>query len=99
MENYALLVSGIEFKIRNLLDLKQQLLAKLEETREQLLNTEAENKVLKERIAALEYENNLLRLGQRIISSGQSKKMKRLLDDAISEVDKSIAYLTKEWYG
>lgn len=99
MENYALLVSGIEFKIRNLLDLKQQLLAKLEETREQLLKTEAENKVLKERIAALEYENNLLRLGQRIISSGQSKKMKRLLDDAISEVDKSIAYLTKEWYG
>lgn len=96
MENYSLLINSIEFKVRQILDIRNQLLAKLEETRRQLLKLEEENKKLKESIAKLEYENILSQSRLYLSSSGKTKKIKHLLDQAIKEIDSSIAFLTKD---
>lgn len=96
MENYSLLLNSIEFKVRQIIDIRNQLLTKLEETRKQLLKLEEENKKLKERIAKLEYENILSQSKLYLSSAGKTQKFKRLLDQAIKEIDTTIAYLTKD---
>jgi len=96
MEDYSLLVAGLEYKVRQLIDMKNQLSIELQETREQLANFRSENKQLTQQLEEITKHKQMLELSETIEGSKDTKKLKLMINEYIREIDKCIAYFKNE---
>jgi FtsZ-binding cell division protein ZapB len=96
MEDYSLLVAGLEYKVRQLIEMKNQLSVESQETREQFANLQSENKQLRKQLEEITRHKQMLDLSETIEGSKDVKKLKLMINEYIREIDKCIAYLKIE---
>lgn len=94
MEDFSLLVSGIEYKLRQLLGKKENLEVNLSEVTEKYESLLNENRELKKELEQAIKQIKILEISNSIHFSKDSKKMKLLINEYIREIDKCIAYLS-----
>lgn len=96
MEDYSLLVAGLEYKVRQLIDMKNQLSVEFQETREQLATLQSENQMLKHQLGEITKQKQILEISDTIEESKDARKLKLMINEYIREIDKCIAYLKSE---
>lgn len=96
MEDYSLLVAGLEYKVRQLIEMKNQLSVEFQETREQFAQLRSENKQLRQQLEEITRHKQMLELSETIEGSKDGKKLKLMINEYIREIDKCIAYLKNE---
>jgi regulator of replication initiation timing len=93
MEDFSLLVSGVEYKLRQLLSKKETLVVKLSEVSKENEFLHEENRRLKDELEQAIAQIKVLEISTSVHFSKDSKKLKLLINDYIREIDKCIAYL------
>jgi chromosome segregation ATPase len=96
MEDYSVLVAGLEYKVRQLIELKNSQSAELLEMREQIGFFEKENKTLKEQLEKVTEKKQLLELAGLVEASKDPGKLKWKINELIREIDKCIAYFNSQ---
>jgi hypothetical protein len=95
MQDTETILSGIEFKIRNLLNLQNKLKADNKELKiengELRKNIEIQSNKLKE----LEEKNRILRISKTLDTSKDSKDLRLKINEIVREVDKCVSLLSK----
>ncbi len=95
MQDTEIILSGIEFKIRNLLNLQKKLRIENRDLKlkniELLKNTEIQIVKIKE----LEQNNRVLRISKKIDSGKDTKDLKLKINEIVREVDKCVSLLSK----
>lgn len=95
MIDFETKLSGIEYKIRQLMESKKELEKQLSESERR--NKELETQIYNNNliIKQLEEKNKILNLGNTISDKGNSTEIKIKINRLIREIDKSIELLTK----
>jgi molybdopterin converting factor small subunit len=95
MLDFETKISGIDYKIRQLIESKKALEDKLSESERR--NKELENQIYNNNliIKKLEEQNKILNLGNTLSDKGNSTEIKIKINRLIREIDKSIELLTK----
>ena len=95
MLDFETKLSGIDFKIRQLIESKKTLEKQLSESEQR--NKELENQIYNNNIIIkqLEEQNKILNLGNIISDKGNTTEIKIKINRLIREIDKSIELLTK----
>ncbi len=95
MFDFETVLSGIDYKVRKLIDennsLRQELM-KSEETKEEL------EEIIKKQqytINQLKEETNILKLRNTLVDKGDSAEIKLKINQLIRNIDKSLMLLTK----
>lgn len=96
MEDYSVLVAGLEYKVRQLIELKNTQSAEILEMREQIGFFEKENKTLKEQLEKVTEKKQLLELAGLVEASKDPGKLKWKINELIREIDKCIAYFNSQ---
>jgi chromosome segregation ATPase len=96
MEDYSVLVAGLEYKVRQLIELKNSQSAEILEMREQIGFFEKENKTLKEQLEKVTEKKQLLELAGLVEASKDPGKLKWKINELIREIDKCIAYFNSQ---
>lgn len=96
MKDLGILVSGIEFKIRKLINLKQS----LEEEKDDLINQnnklKTKNKEQEEQIKLLKEKNNILKITKLLKTKGEKDtEVKLRINEIVREIDKCLGLLNK----
>lgn len=93
MEDYYLLVSGLEYRVRKLISEKNLLKLRVEEMEKQIVSLQEEKAVMKDEIKYLKNRNHQLTISTAIKSGKETKEVKLLINEYLKEIDKTIAYL------
>lgn len=95
MLDFETKISGIDYKIRQLIESKKELEKKLSESKRR--NRELETQIYNNNliIKQLEEKNKILNLGNTISDKGNTTEIKIKINRLIREIDKSIELLTK----
>jgi len=96
MEDYSVLVAGLEYKVRQLIELKNSQSAELLEMKEQIGSLEKENIILKEQLEKVTEKKQLLELAGLVETSKDPGKLKWKINEFIREIDKCIAYFNSQ---
>ncbi|MCD6111831.1 MAG: hypothetical protein J7J86_01035 [Bacteroidales bacterium] len=96
MKDLGILVSGIEFKIRKLINLKE----KLEKEKKDLINQNQKlikkNKEQEEIIKQLREKNNILKITKLIKTEGEKDtEVKLRINELVREIDKCLGLLNQ----
>jgi len=92
MEDFSVLVAGLEYKVRQLIEQKNSYKSKFDEMKGLIEFLEKENSSLKEQIENISKEREILKISGSIDESKNSKEVKLLINNYIREIDKCIAY-------
>ncbi len=92
MEDYSLLVTGLEFKVRQLIEIKNSQSADIQEMKEQIETLQSENQRLKVQIEEITRQKQIIELSGSIESAKDSRKLKLKINEYLREIDKCIAY-------
>ena len=95
MLDFETKISGIEYKIRQLIESKKALEKQLSESEQR--NRELESQIYNNNliIKQLEEQNKILNLGNTLSDKGNTTEIKIKINRLIQEIDKSIELLTK----
>ena len=95
MIDFETKLSGIEYKIRQLIESKKELEKLLSESEQR--NKELESQIYNNNliIKQLEEQNKILTLGNTLSDKGNSTEIKIKINRLIRDIDKSIELLTK----
>ncbi len=93
MKDYSLLISGLEYKIRQLVEKNNSYIAEIAERQELMDSLETENRLLKQQLDEISYKKQVLELSGHVESSRDSHKLKLKINQYIREIDKCIAFL------
>lgn len=95
MLDFETKISGIDYKIRQLIESKKELEKHLSESERR--NKELESQIYNNNliIKQLEEKNKILNLGNTISDKGNTTEIKIKINRLIREIDKSIELLTK----
>ena len=95
MIDFETKLSGIEYKIRQLIESKKELEKLLSESEQR--NKELESQIYNNNliIKQLEEQNKILNLGNTLSDKGNSTEIKIKIKRLIRDIDKSIELLTK----
>ena len=95
MLDFETKISGIEYKIRQLIESKKALEKQLSESEQR--NRELESQIYNNNliIKQLEEQNKILNLGNTLSDNGNTTEIKIKINRLIREIDKSIELLTK----
>ena len=95
MVDFETKLSGIEYKIRQLIESKKALEKQLSESEQR--NRELESQIYNNNliIKQLEEQNKILNLGNTLSDKGNTTEIKIKINRLIREIDKSIELLTK----
>ncbi|MBR4197708.1 MAG: hypothetical protein IKQ94_02930 [Bacteroidales bacterium] len=95
MLDFETKISGIEYKIRQLIESKKALEKQLSESEQR--NRELESQIYNNNliIKQLEEQNKILNLGNTLSDKGNTTEIKIKINRLIREIDKSIELLTK----
>lgn len=93
MEDFSVVVSGLEYKIRRLIDIKSKLQFEVQEMKEELEFLREENHKLNDSLLQLTKENKVMELSESIDKSKNSKQVKLMINEYLREIDRCIAYL------
>lgn len=95
MIDFETKLSGIEYKIRQLIESKKELEKQLSESEQR--NKELESQIYNNNliIKQLEEQNKILNLGNTLNDKGNSTEIKIKINRLIRDIDKSIELLTK----
>ncbi|MBR0073428.1 MAG: hypothetical protein IJP95_06275 [Bacteroidales bacterium] len=95
MLDFETKISGIDYKIRQLIESKKELEKQLSESERR--NKELESQIYNNNliIKQLEEKNKILNLGNTISDKGNTTEIKIKINRLIREIDKSIELLTK----
>lgn len=95
MLDFETKISGIDYKIRQLIESKKELEKQLSESERR--NKELESQTYNNNliIKQLEEKNKILNLGNTISDKGNTTEIKIKINRLIREIDKSIELLTK----
>ena len=95
MFDFETTLTGIEYKIRKLIEENSQLkgdVLKLTEEKENLIE---QIKNQESRIKQLKEETNILKLRNTLVQKGDSAEIKLKINQLIRNIDKSLSLLTK----
>ena len=95
MFDFETTLSGIEYKVRQLIEQNNRLeetIAKLTESKEEQTET---IKNQEEKINQLKEETNILKLRNTLVQKGDSAEIKLKINQLIRNIDKSLTLLTK----
>ena len=95
MFDFETTLSGIEYKIRQLIDTNNQLEAQLLKRTEQCEELEETIIKQKEEINNLNKENQILKLRNTLVQKGDSTEIKLKINQLIRNIDRSLQQLTK----
>ncbi|MBR4804786.1 MAG: hypothetical protein IK032_09140 [Bacteroidales bacterium] len=95
MLDFETKISGIDYKIRQLIESKKALEKQLSESEQR--NRELESQIYNNNliIKQLEEQNKILNLGNTLSDKGNTTEIKIKINRLIREIDKSIELLTK----
>lgn len=95
MLDFETKISGIDYKIRQLIESKKTLEKQLSESEQR--NRELESQIYNNNliIKQLEEQNKILNLGNTLSDKGNTTEIKIKINRLIREIDKSIELLTK----
>lgn len=93
MEDFSVVVSGLEYKIRRLIDIKSKLQFEVQEMKEELEFLRKENIRLSDGLLHLTKEKKVMELSGSIENSKNSKQVKLMINEYLREIDRCIAYL------
>jgi hypothetical protein len=95
MQDIEILLSGIEFKIRNLLNLQKKL--KTENSKLRIENGELRINLdnLNIKIKELEEKNRVLRISKKIDTEKDGKELRLKINEIVREVDKCMSFLNR----
>lgn len=91
-----MLVAGLEYKVRQLIDMKNQISKEFQETREQFATLQSENQMLRHQLGEITKQKQMLEISNTIEESKDARKLKLMINEYIREIDKCIAYLKSE---
>lgn len=92
MDDYSLLVSGLEFKVRQLIEIKNSQSADIQEMKELIGSLQSENQKLKIQLEEIIRQKQLLELSGSIEEAKDSRKLKLKINEYLREIDKCLAY-------
>lgn len=93
MEDFSVVISGLEYKVRRLIDIKSKLQIEVQGMKEELESLRKENKEIKERLLHLNKESKILSVSETIEKSKDNKQVKLMINEYLREIDRCIAYL------
>jgi len=93
MEDFSVVVSGLEYKIRRLIEIKSKLQFEVQEMKEELEFLRKENIRLNDGLLHLTKEKKVMELSGSIENSKNSKQVKLMINEYLREIDRCIAYL------
>ena len=93
MEDYSLLVAGLEYKVRQFIEQKNIQSAELQEMKGLIVSLQEENQRLKEELKDIRSKKQMLELGQSVESAKDTKRLKLKINEYLRELEKCIAYL------
>lgn len=96
MFDFETLVTGIEFKVRQLTDEVMRLRAAVSEGDDRCRELEEALKNKETIINNLKEENKLIRLGNRLTEGNDSAELKLKINQMIRTIDKSLEIMRKE---
>lgn len=95
MDNKSVLISGIDYKIKKLINLHQKTKDENEKLKQQNIDLykqiEQQNNIIKE----LEEKNKVLKIKGTIEGKSSSLEAKAKINEMLREIDKCIAFLNK----
>lgn len=93
MEDYSVIVAGLEYKVRQLIERKNSLQAEMDEMKRQLDTLRQSNEQLNQQFQEVSKSKQLLEISTAVENTGDSRKVKLLINNYIREIDRCIAYL------
>lgn len=95
MFDFETTLSGIEYKVRKLVDENNQLKARLLNMTEKNEELTEKNKEQEQRINKLIEENQIIKLRNTLVQKGDSAEIKLKINQLIRNIDKSLSLLNK----
>lgn len=93
MEDYSILLSGLEYKLRKVIDIKSKLQNEVDELKKELEFLCEENRILKDMNKRLKTDNNISEISVGIEKHKNSKQVKLMINEYLREIDRCIAFL------
>jgi predicted RNase H-like nuclease (RuvC/YqgF family) len=93
MEDYSILIAGVEFKVRQLIEVSRKQSTELQKMKHLIESLQNENDSLQKQLSEAISKNNTEAIAKAIENAKDSKKIKLMINDYIREIDKCIAYL------
>lgn len=94
MDKVSLIVSGLEYKIKKIVDLQSQTLIENNNLKKEIKNFKNIVENQKVIISGIEEKNKVQKIA-RILESGKDNKAKLRINELVREIDKCIALLNK----
>lgn len=95
MFDFETSLSGIEFKVRRLVEQNNQLKEKLLSMTEKNEELIEQNKEQEKKIKQLTEETQIIKLRNTLVDKGDSAEIKLKINQLIRNIDKSLSLLTK----
>ena len=96
MEDYSLLVAGLEYKVRQLIEINNSLHAELQEKKEEIQSLATENQLIKGEIQDVSRKKQMLELAGSVEEAKDPKKLKLKINEYLREIDRCIAYFNSQ---
>jgi FtsZ-binding cell division protein ZapB len=96
MEDYSLLVSGLEYKVRQLIEMVNLQSAENLEMKELLDSLRVENVKLKEQLDDVTRQKQIMEIAGYVETAKDPGKLKLKINEYIREIDKCIAYFSSQ---
>jgi len=95
MKDISVLISGIYYKIKLLVDRNVQLTKEIESLKHQNTALLAELKEKKDLLQGLRQENDVIKITKTISSEGDRRNTKVIIENLVREIDNSLNLLNK----
>lgn len=96
MEDYSLLVSGLEFKVRQLIEMVNSQSAEILEMKELIGSLQIEKTKLNEQLGETIRQKQILEIAGAVDGAKDSGKLRLKINEYIREIDKCIAYFNSQ---
>jgi len=96
MEDFSLLVAGLEYKVRQLIEKKNAQFAEIQEMKGLIVSLQDENRRIVEELREITAKKQMLELAGAVESAKDSKRLKLKINEYLRELDKCIAYLNNQ---
>ncbi len=96
MEDYSLLVAGLEYKVRQLIEQKNTYFAELQKMKDKFTDLQTANAELKKQLQEITGQKQILELAAAVDGAKDPGKLKLKINEYIREIDRCIAYLNIE---
>jgi predicted RNase H-like nuclease (RuvC/YqgF family) len=96
MEDFSLLVAGLDYKVRQLIEKKNSQFAQIQEMEGPIVSLQKENRRLVEELKEITAKKQMLELVGAVESAKDSKRLKLKINEYLRELDKCIAYVNSQ---